>query len=448
MNSALRRRLAVLLTAVAALLLLVGLLAHATWSQSVAVRDHFRIIQDESADLAAHFRDSVQSIDAFLFRFKLHGGTAERRQLDDLLDRLDHWLDLQRSRFVTTGEVAQFRRIDAALDGYMAAARRFADSRETGAALAAQLATCQQTSETLMGLGFELATAHNATAEASLARAARSLSRIQWVTFAALGLLAVAGSAIGWLVYRDHIAPLRLRLDESLRQLERQEKLAALGTLSAGIAHEIRNPLAALKARLFTLRKAVAADASATEDAVMIGAEIERLDRIVRAFLQFARPPEPVLGPILPTDLLARAVALADPAWSARGIQLFVEPVDAPAVTADAEQIAQALLNLLRNAAEALAAGGGEIRLSACTGATTPDGRPAVAFSVADNGPGIAAEVRGRLFDPFFTTKPGGTGLGLALSARLLEKHGGAIHCASSPGRGATFTLTLPVAKP
>lgn len=178
----------------------------------------------------------------------------------------------------------------------------------------------------------------------------------------------------------------------------------------------------------------------------MISGEIDRLDRIVRSFLQFARPPEPMLRAVTVPELFSHAVALADPAWDERGIAIETGPCQTPPILADFEQIAQALLNLLRNAADAIT-GAGTIRLSACSGAQTPDGRAAVALEVADDGSGIPPEVQARLFDPFFSTKPNGTGLGLALTARLLERHGGCVRCATTPGRGTTFTLVVPTAK-
>jgi signal transduction histidine kinase len=190
-----------------------------------------------------------------------------------------------------------------------------------------------------------------------------------------------------------------------------------------------------------TLRDALARDRPDfreifEEGAQAIGEEVRRLKRIVDEFSRFARLPAPELSPVPAEELVASVLALypAPPP----GVELIreIEP-GLPAVRADRDQILQVLLNLIRNAVEAMPAGGA-LRVTA-----RREG-DAVAVSVTDSGPGIAPEDLPRVFEPYFTTKEGGTGLGLAIARRIAEEHGGRLDLESTPGRGATFTLRLP----
>jgi signal transduction histidine kinase len=169
-----------------------------------------------------------------------------------------------------------------------------------------------------------------------------------------------------------------------------------------------------------------------------IGEEVRRLKRIVDEFSRFARLPAPELAPVPAAELLSSLLALYP--VPPPGVALVREvEADLPAVRADRDQILQVLLNLATNAVEAMP-GGGTLRVGA-----RREGQ-AVAFAISDSGPGVAAEDLPRVFEPYFTTKEGGTGLGLAIARRIAEEHGGNLDLESTPGRGATFTLRLPVA--
>jgi signal transduction histidine kinase len=283
-----------------------------------------------------------------------------------------------------------------------------------------------------------------------LAAADQDFTTMQVSTYVALALILCIGSGMGMVVYRNSIAPLHERLRESQRQLQRREKLAALGELAAAIAHEIRNPLSAIKARLFTLGKVVAGEPSATEDATVISEEIDRLERILRKTLQFARPLEPVLAAVDPVELLRHVRNLVWPDLSSRGIGIELDATPAPAACADRDLIAQGVLNLVHNAAHAIGENGGNgsiwLRAAACGHPRNGRRRQGVRLEVSDDGPGIPPEAQDRLFDPFFTTKPAGTGLGLSVTAQILEGHGGRVDFKTQQGRGTTFALVLPVA--
>jgi signal transduction histidine kinase len=229
------------------------------------------------------------------------------------------------------------------------------------------------------------------------------------------------------------------------RMLQRQEKLTTLGTLTAGIAHEIRNPLTSLKARLYTLEKHVQTVPVAKKDTEIISAEISRLERIVQDALSFARPADPQLEPLDTASLLREVENLVSPYLSSRAVQLVVESNSELCIRADGGHLKQVLVNLIRNAAEAIA-GAGTVTIRARTARTPLRGKEieAVILEVSDSGHGILPEVEERLFDPFFTTKESGTGLGLPIAARIVEKHGGVIQYHTQPGKGTTFEVVLP----
>jgi signal transduction histidine kinase len=266
------------------------------------------------------------------------------------------------------------------------------------------------------------------------------------VVFAALLALVLLAAWAAAFVYREMIAPLRVELIESKALVARQEKLASLGVLAAGVAHEIRNPLTAIKARLFTQQKGLAPGSRERTDAEFIGREIDRLEKIVSDFLRFARPVEPECVPLSPAELLRGVRELMAPQLRESSIDLAVEPAVETKVIADPEQLKQVLINLVQNAAEALGKDG-TITLRAAESRITLGGRTreVVILEVEDTGPGIPVEVQERLFDPFFTTKPSGTGLGLSIAARIVEKHGGALRFRTGANRGTTFDIVLPL---
>jgi signal transduction histidine kinase len=261
-------------------------------------------------------------------------------------------------------------------------------------------------------------------------------------------LIALVGAALV-AIYRGVIGPLRAEVSQSRALAARNEKLASLGTLAAGVAHEIRNPLTAINVRLHSLKKGLAPNSSEQEDALVIGHEIERLEYLIKEFLQFARPSEPKLVTVSADSLLAKAQSLLGAKLEKNSIQLNLQSVPDIWVQADPQQFEQVLINLIQNAAESMESGG-IITVRALTGKRRLAGssRPAVILEVSDTGKGIPPEVQKRMFDPFFTTKEAGTGLGLAIALRIIEKHGGALEFASDLNRGTTFTILLPQTTP
>lgn len=271
------------------------------------------------------------------------------------------------------------------------------------------------------------------------------LTRLQRFLFVALAGLFICGVIILGLAYRRMVGPLRSSLAESRILIERQEKLASLGVFATGIAHEIRNPITAIKVRLFTLKGSHRPETGEFEDLQVIESEIDRLERIVQEFLRFARPAAPELMAIPIDTFLQEVHNLLLPELSKRGIRFELKLEANEIVRIDPEKMKQVMLNFIQNAADSIE-GRGTVTLSSKRDRQVVDGRslPAVTVDISDTGKGMPAEVQKRLFDPFFTTKENGTGLGLPIAARIVEKHGGLIQYRTEPGRGTTFSILLP----
>lgn len=226
--------------------------------------------------------------------------------------------------------------------------------------------------------------------------------------------------------------------------LHQSEKLNALGSLLAGVAHELNNPLAVVLTQA-TLLKEKARDPDTERRGERIYAAAERCARIVRSFLAIARQKPPMREPVQVAALIESALELTAYGLRANGIEVSIEP-PSPGVTilGDADHLAQVFMNLLVNAQHALQEVTGERRV--CIRTTEEDGQ--VVIRVSDNGPGIAQEVASRIFEPFFTTKPHGvgTGIGLSVCRGIVDAHGGTLRVEATPGGGATFLIRLPTA--
>lgn len=236
-------------------------------------------------------------------------------------------------------------------------------------------------------------------------------------------------------VLGDALSAMVMRLEASRHALARQETLAAMGTMAAGLAHEVRTPLAVLRTSAETLARR-AGDDTTTELVTFIRDEVDRLDRLVDELLLFARPRPPEPTRLNLADVGARAVRILTPRAEEAGVRISLETTDA-FVMADPDQLFQVLLNVLTNAIQ-VTPRQGMVRLETAGHA---DGARVV---IDDAGPGIPADRRDEIWRPFFTTRRGGTGLGLAIVRRIVEAHDGTIEVADAPGAGARFTIRLP----
>jgi PAS domain S-box-containing protein len=220
------------------------------------------------------------------------------------------------------------------------------------------------------------------------------------------------------------------------------EKLASIGKLAASIAHEIRNPLTSIKVRLYSIRRAVSRDTRLTERFRVVWEEIDRLESVVRNFLDFSRPPALKLQPNSVSRLVDKTLELVGQRLRELGIETVRrEDPNLPIVHVDAEQMKQVLLNLLTNAAEAMP-NGGRIEITAGRGAS--ENGSMVVVRVKDTGPGIPNDLVHHVFEPFFSTKEDGTGLGLCVSARIVERHGGRLELEETGRNGTCFAVWIP----
>ena len=231
---------------------------------------------------------------------------------------------------------------------------------------------------------------------------------------------------------------------EYLARQQRSERLATIGQVAAGVAHEIRNPLASIKGAAQFVQKdleGAAGKEEAKEYLQLLVGEVDRLNGVVESFLTYARPVEPRRQDVLLDAFLKDLLRLHAAALPASiKIETTFDP-DLPPVSADPALLTHAVTNAIRNAAEAMPEGG---TLSIRTGGVASALRNWAAIEVEDTGPGIPRQDLDRLFQPFFTTKAKGTGLGLAISMRILEAHGGDIVVDNVKPRGCRFTFFLP----
>jgi PAS domain S-box-containing protein len=275
---------------------------------------------------------------------------------------------------------------------------------------------------------------------------ARSDGRSVSVELATTPLRGAEGQAFGVVAVLRDLTPVR-QLEEQLR---RSDRLAALGTLAAGLAHEIKNPLTSIMTFSRHVTRRFDDERFRQRFQSVVPRELERINAIVDGLLRLARPARLVLAPVHLPPLIDQALELYASQMEARRIRGQREwPVGVPPIPGDGEQLYQAILNLLANAIDAMEEEGGTLTVRLGTppegagrGAVLPD---RLLLEVEDTGSGIKPEETPDVFNPFFTTKSGGTGLGLAIAHKIIEDHGGTVTFRSTPGQGTVFTVALPL---
>jgi signal transduction histidine kinase len=231
---------------------------------------------------------------------------------------------------------------------------------------------------------------------------------------------------------------------ERTEELLQSEKLATMGSLLAGVAHELNNPLAIVLGQTHMLMEN-SPDASVRQRAEKINTAAGRCVRVVRNFLALARKRSPERTEVAINQVVTDAIELLAYELRSEGIEVTTTlAADLPPLSADAHQLHQVLVNLVTNAHHAMRKMKGVKRIAITTRADTAHGR--IRLEIADTGPGIPPEIQEKVFEPFFTTKPPGqgTGLGLSLCRTIVGQHGGALTLSSTPGRGTTFVIELP----
>lgn len=451
MTTAFRVRLSLLLLGMAAVASLMLWSVQNSWQRITELERKLTGSHLESFRLADDFQQRLLNLNGSMLRFASRREPAIWSAFERASEQLDRWIDEQNPKLNTPDERVLLQKINTIYDEYLAAARRLQTNQQAAMMSGAQftqLSDFDTQSRRLLQLGNQLGDAHRVAEESFLTGANEALDKLRASFIASLVTLLILVMGLGWVVYREQIAPLRTKLIQSQSLLEKQEKLATLGTLAAGIAHEIRNPLTSVKARLYTLERHLESPALARKDAEIINNEISRLERIVQDVLNFARPSEPELRLVSANLSIKEVQDLMASSLKSRKVELIVEPGPELHISADPAQLKQVLINLVRNAAEAIQ-GAGTITLRARSEDVHFNGetRRCVLMEVIDTGVGIPAPIQNRLFDPFFTTKEAGTGLGLSIAARIVEKHGGALQYQTQANHGTTFGIVLPQVK-
>ncbi len=229
------------------------------------------------------------------------------------------------------------------------------------------------------------------------------------------------------------------QLQASFEHVRRADRLSALGQLSAGLAHEIKNPLASMKGSVEILASDFPAGHDKREFLEILEKELERLNSVLSEFLQFARTPRPDRRPCNLREVIDSIRVLCSNEAARHGVSIEVSYQEGlPELELDQAQIQQALLNIVLNGTQAMPDGG---RLSIRAESTTE----AVQIWIRDEGPGIPGGNRSRIFDPFFTTKERGTGLGMSIAHKLIQGHGGDIRIVDDERQGSTFLMVFPL---
>ncbi len=438
------------------------------WREQARLHEGFAAIKAEKFYFGVNFRLSLRKLNATLLDFHLKGNPADLDKFREEARELQNWLESKEQSFVDPREREPFTRLRTAYSAFLASVQTLLQPGSSRAAgreyFADAYEQLRQDYRPVLDACDEVVRAEHGAFDVFLAQSEHSLLTLQKAFLISLILLVAFAAALAGIVYRGMFAPLQAKLNESQALLERQEKLAALGALGAGVAHEIRNPLMAIKFRLFSLKESLPPEFLHNEDARVIGEELTRLDRIVKDFLQFARPSEPELVRVPAQRVLTEVCELMRSGLVSQGIELKVEVQQPAWIQADTQQIKQVLINLIQNSAESIGRDGSiTLRLRKDFASLAPGGTvsqtkvpavdytaritrsmPVAILAVGDTGKGIPPDVQKRLFDPFFTTKEGGTGLGLAIAARIVEQHGGLLRYETELNRGTIFEIVLP----
>jgi signal transduction histidine kinase len=452
MNRGVLIRLTIYFTTITLLVALIGWTAHTSWTRTGDLHTQLSAKQWQSFQIADHLEQGILGLNNLVLRHAAYRDAADWTNFCATSAALERWFNTQQPILASRPERPFLDRINAAYAEYLAAADAIHDkiyATRQSITRVVEFTALEKCSQRILDLSLQLSEVHQQSIDAFQEQNLRSLNTLR---FESIGSLAGLLLAVFWLaivVYRDLIAPMQVQLVESRQLVERQEKLASLGMLAAGVAHEIRNPLTAIKAWLYLQQKHLAPGTPEYGDAELIGREINRLERIVKDFLQFARPSEPQFTAMPAEQPLREIQTLMQPGLVKSAIKLIVGEVVPAEIRVDAQQIKQVLINLVQNAADSIGHDGTVTLRARCDEKRLENRQMGVVIlEVCDTGAGIPPEAEKRLFDPFFTTKDFGTGLGLPIAARIVEKNHGALQYQTQLGRGTTFGVIFPRYEP
>lgn len=451
MGKSIKFRVSIFVAAITLLVMLIAWTAHTSWRRMGELHAHLSTQQWQSFQIADHLQQTILGMDLMILRYAAYQNTVDWTNFEATSADLKRWIEAQQPIVSPQTEQPLLNQIKTAYTNYLAAAKaihtRIYGNNEFFTRVV-ELADFENQSKNILNVSFQLSKVHQEAWGNLQKQTDLSLDILRFVLSGLLILLLAAGGWLAFVVYRDMIAPLQVQLVESRHLVEQQEKLASLGMLAAGVAHEIRNPLTAIKAWLFLQQKHLKPGTPEFADAQIIGVEINRLERIVKDFLQFARPSEPQFAVVSAEQPLREVQTLMEPELEKSKIKLVLDGAAPTQIRIDPQQIKQVLINLVQNAADSIGRNG-TVTLRARLDEKRLNERQTdvVILEVSDTGKGISPEAEKRLFDPFFTTKDFGTGLGLPIAARLVEKNQGALQYQTQADRGATFGIILPLHK-
>lgn len=392
--------------------------------------------------IAAKLRTQVHRLSASMLRYQVTGDAVFRQRFERNRRQLEQFIEENRKLLDTAEEKAALQEVEESLADYFDDAHTLMDGRdqrEQAGLSVERIERIKGELDQIIELANELGDARKDSFRKLLADYRVSARGLQRSILGSLGVLVVVLAGLTWLGYRVFFVPLEGRLLAAQALAGQREELANIGTLASGIAHEIRNPLTAMKARAYAL-KALVDNPKAITQAEVIEGEIDRLERVVRSVLDFARPAELEPERMELDGYLNGIHELLQPELADKGVVFRCSGGGGLEAKIDPAQMKQVILNLVRNAGEACAESEGEVEL----GARREGGE--ITIFVRDNGGGIPEEYQAKLFEPFYSKKPAGTGLGLSIARNIVRKHGGELSFDTAVGKGTTFSITLPVA--
>lgn len=446
-GSTFRVRMLLFLASLAMVLLGLGLTGYHVTRSATALAQGRALARGQAYRVAYELKTGVIRLALLLGQYQQTGDGPVREAFLAESRELLRWLESQRTA-ITPAARAMLDDLAAGLDRAVKEVQALVltgDLSALTADLQARLFGAGDASSRVAISDAAFARTQRLSAERDLDALQSSLDWLRTWSVASTLLIAVLVAWLGHFLWRQLVAPLRTRVIESESLIRRQAKLSTLGRFAAGIAHEIRNPLNSIKARLFAQDRALPPDSPAHEDNQVINDEVVRLEQIVKDFLAFSRPPEPRLETVSAQAVLKTAAEVLRPELERERVQLQISGGEDPSIRADAAQLQQVLVNLIRNAQQSMTAGGRITLRCGTRVARRGETRPRrVVLEVRDTGSGIPPEIQARLFEPFFTTKASGSGLGLSISAHIIEAHGGRIECETQLNVGTVFRILLP----